>query len=120
MALRGAVRVTMIHYHPRGLDLLALASLCNDRATDDRFAFNLDRPLRLVLDAENYWYLWGTSTAGAVLNHAWVAVQLEGQPAHYREDLERCHGIEATLDPEVALDRLLELERRLAAAKENP
>jgi hypothetical protein len=112
--------VTMIHYHPRGADLLALASLCNERKDDDRCVFDLTRPLCLAYEGGHYWYLRGTSTAGTVLNYSWVAVQLEGQPAHYREDLERCHGIEATLDPEVALDRLLAVERRRATAKENP
>jgi hypothetical protein len=108
-----------IHYHPRGSELVALAALCNAREADDSYCYNLARPLRLVLDAENYWYLWGTSITGGVLNNMWVAVQLEGQPAHYREDLERNLGIEATLDPEVALDRLLEVERSRCAAKEN-
>ena len=119
MALRGAVRVTMIHYHPRGLDLRALAALCNDRATDDRRTFDLDRPLRLVSDADcYYWRLWGTSRTGVVCTQ-WPAPPDDGRE-DYRADLDRCRGIEGTSDPEVALDRLLELERRRAAAKENP
>jgi hypothetical protein len=109
-----------IHYHPRGSELVALAALCNAREANDLYCYNLARPLRLSFDGEHYWHLCGTSITGGVLNTSWVAVQLEGQPAHYREDLERNHGIEATLDPEVALDRLLALERRRLAAKENP
>jgi hypothetical protein len=40
--------------------------------------------------------------------------------ADYVEDLIRCNGIEWTEDPETALDRLLEVEHRRAAAKETP
>jgi hypothetical protein len=105
-----------IHYHPRGSELVALAALCNAREANDLYCYNLARPLRLSFDGEHYWHLCGTSITGGVLNTSWVAVQLEGQPAHYREDLERNHGIEATLDAEVALDRLLEVERRRAGA----
>lgn len=111
--------IASIHYHPRWSELVALAALCNERATDDRYTFDLTRPLRLAYEGGHYWHLWGTSVMGGVLNHMWVAVQLEGQPERYREDLERNHGIEATLDPEVALDRLLEVERkRVAEASE--
>ena len=110
--------IASIHYHSRGADLLALAALCNDHATDDRFVYDLTRPLQLAYEGGHYWYLWGRTPTGGVVNHAWVAVQLEGQPARYREELEQCHGIEATLDPEVALDRLLAVERRRAAEQE--
>ncbi len=110
--------IASIHYHSRGADLLALAALCNERATDDRCIYDLTHPLRLAYEGGDYWYLWGRTPTGGVVNHAWVAVQLEGQPARYREELERCHGIEATLDAEVALDRLLAVERRRAAEKE--
>ena len=105
---------TSIDYHPRADDLLELARLCNERATEDRYTLDLTRPLRLALDGEHYWYLWGRTPAGGVLNHMWVSVQLEGQPERYRKDLERCYGIEATLDAEVALDRLLAVERKRA------
>jgi len=110
--------IASIHYHARGHDLLTLAALGNERATDDRYIIDLTRPLQLAYEGGHYWYLNGTSVAGTAVQHAWVAVQLEGQPERYREELERCHGIEATLDAEVALDRLLAVERRRAAEKE--
>jgi hypothetical protein len=106
--------IASIHYHSRGHDLLTLAALCNKRATDDRCIYDLTCPLRLAYEGGDYWYLWGTSTAGTVLQYSWVAVQLEGQPERYREELERCYGIEATISAEVALDRLLAVERRRA------
>jgi hypothetical protein len=110
----------MIHYHPRGLDLRALAALCNERRDgDDRFAFDLDRPLQLEDSTGFYWRLWGTSRTGFDLCTQWPAPPDDGRE-DYRADLDRCRGIEGTNDPEVALDRLLELERRRAAAKENP
>ena len=36
--------IASIHYHSRGHDLLALAALCNDHATDDRFVYDLTGP----------------------------------------------------------------------------
>ncbi len=110
--------IASIHYHSRGHDLLTLAALCNERRDDDRCIYDLTRPLRLAYEGGHYWYLWGTSTLGTTLQYSWVAVQLEGQPERYREELERCHGIEATISAEVALDRLLAVERRRAAEKE--
>jgi hypothetical protein len=107
--------IASIQHHPRGHDLLTLAALCNERATDNRCVYDLTRPLRLAYEGGDYWYLWGTATTGTVLQYSWVAVQLEGQPERYREELERCYGIEATLNAEVALDRLLAVERRRAA-----
>lgn len=112
--------IASIQHHPRGNDLLTLAALCNERATDDRCVYDLTRPLRLAYEGGDYWYLWGTATTGTVLQYSWVAVQLEGQPERYREELERCYGIEATISAEVALDRLLAVERRRAAEKEEP
>jgi len=52
---RREARVTMIHYHPRGLDLRALAALCNTRTDDAGVALDrlLERERRRVAAKEN-------------------------------------------------------------------
>jgi hypothetical protein len=111
--------IASIHYHARGHDLLTLAALCNERMADDRYAFNLTRPLQLAYEGGDYWYLRGTSVLGEVLHHSWVQGRTDARPS-FPADLDRYDGIEWTDDANTALDRLLELERRHAAAKEKP
>ena len=109
-----------LDYHLSDDVLHELARLSNgNRPHDDRFIFDLARPLRLVYDGGAYWGLWGVSLVGEALHHVWVQGDTRGRPRLVAE-LERCHGIEWTEDPLVALERLLELERRRAAAKETP
>ena len=103
-----------IDYHPRADDLLELASLCNARHTRPDSQFDVTRPLRLTCVDGHYWMLAGTSFTKFHVNHQWVSVRLEGQPERYRKELERCYGIEATASAEVALDRLLAVERKRA------
>ena len=101
------------HMSGEHADLLALARFCNARM-DEPYEFNLNYPLRLTYDGGHYWELSGTAVNGGHVRYMWVTVRLEGQPERYREDLERCHGIEWTSDPVVALERLLALERKRA------
>jgi len=106
---------TSIDYHPRADDLLELARLCNARHARPDSQFDVTRPLRLTCVDGHYWMLAGTSLANNFrFNLQWVSVRLEGQPERYRKELERCHGIEATASAEVALDRLLAVERKRA------
>jgi hypothetical protein len=111
--------ITSIHYHSRGADLLALAALVNDRMDEDRYIFDLNAPFRLAYEGGDYWYLWGTSVLGEVLHHSWVQGRTDARPS-FRAVLDRYNGIEWTDDASTALDQLLALERRLAAAKEKP
>ncbi len=107
-----------IHYHPRGADLGTLADLHNARQTRPEYKFDTTQPLRLACEDGHYWMLSGTSLTKFRINAQWVSVHLAGQPERYRKELERCHGIEATCSAEVALDRLIAVERRRAAKKE--
>jgi hypothetical protein len=108
---------SLIYYHPRGDDLLALARLANGNTTEDRYTFDLTQPIRLVYTGDAYWSVRGVNVLGDVVRHSWVQGRTEGRE-DYRADLERCHGIEWTDDANTALDRLLTVERRRAAAKE--
>ena len=103
-----------IHYHSRGHDLLTLATLCNERAGRARYTFDITRPLRLVLKGEPYWYLWGTSVVGEPLHYSWLSIHDDGRRPEFQQELERCHAIRSTVHPEVALDRLIALERHRA------
>jgi hypothetical protein len=89
-------------------DILDLARLCNEQATDDRFLFDLAHPLQLIYKGGDYWYLRGTSVTGGVLMDRWRQLDADALSS----DHDRCYGIVWTDDPEVALARLLELEHR--------
>ena len=109
--------IASVHSQSRQHGLVTLAAISNEnRPRDDRFLFDLTRPLQLAYEGGDYWYLWGTSVLGEVLHHSWMQVRADALPA----DLDRYDGIEWTDDANTALDRLLELERRRAAAKETP
>jgi hypothetical protein len=109
-----------LDYHLSDDVLHELARLSNgNRPHDDRFIFDLSRPLRLVYGGGAYWELWGVSLVGGALQHVWVQCDTGGCP-YLVSKLERCHGIEWTEDPLVALERLLELElRRATKGQEN-
>ena len=112
--------IVSVHSQSRQHGLVTLAAPSNEnRPRDDRFLFDLTRPLQLAYEGGDYWYLWGTSVLGEVLHHSWVQGRTDARPS-FRADLDRYNGIEWTDDANTALDRLLELERRRAAAKENP
>jgi hypothetical protein len=95
-------------------DMIDLARLCNERVPDDRVTYDLTHPLQLTYKDDDYWYLRGTSVRGDVLMHRWRQVRADA----FLTDLDRYNGIEWTDDPNVALGRLLELERLRVAAKE--
>jgi len=107
--------IVSVHSQSRPHGLVTLAALCNERTTDGRFLFDLTRPLQLAYEGGDYWYLRGTSVTGGVLMQRWRQVRDDALPT----DLDRYNGIEWTDDANTALDRLLELERRRAAAEES-
>jgi len=101
--------------HPRYADLLALVSLHNARQMQVVYLFDPEKPLAFGLSpmSNHYWSLRGTSVVGEPLRREWVQAHDNGR-TNFRADLDRCLGIEATLDPETALDRVLDAERRRA------
>ena len=100
-------------------DLQALAALCNARVTD-LYCFDLTQDLRLVLDSSTHWWeLHGRSLRGGIVRRTWLNAPFHSRP-DYREALERVCGIEATDDPAVALDRIMDLEQRFASKEKKP
>jgi len=101
--------------HPRYADLLALVSLHNARQMQVVYLFDPEKPLSFGLSpmSNHYWSLRGTSVVGEPLRREWVQAHDNGR-TDFRADLDRILGIEATLDPETALGRVLDAERRRA------
>ena len=108
-----------LDYHLSSDVLRPLAALTNARATEDRYTFDLTRPLRLIYDGGAYWSLWGVAITGDVMRHQWTQGRTDGRE-DLAADLERCLRIEWTTDPHIALDRLLTVEQRRAARETTP
>jgi len=102
-------------YHPRYAELRALAEISNARNSRHELIFDLDKPMAFCLSdvSDYYWWLRGTSLSGEKLCAQWMQARDNGR-TDFRADLDQYLGIEATLDPSTALDRILTAEKRRA------